>query len=70
MRVEDIVKEASKLPEEARASIASRLIHGLNVAHHCVGDEEVLDRIREAEEDPTVLISFDQFVSGIERSGS
>lgn len=70
MHVEDIVKEASKLPEEARAAIASRLIHSLEAAHHWVSDEEVLDRIREAEENPSVLISFDEFVSGIKRSGS
>ncbi len=70
MHVDDIVREASKLPEEARASIASRLIHSLDAAHHWVSDEEVLGRIREAEEEPGVLISFDQFVSGIERSGS
>jgi len=70
MHVEDIVKEASKLPEEARASIASRLIHSLEAAHHWVSDEEVLARVREAEGDPGVLIPFDQFVSGIKRSGS
>lgn len=70
MQVEDIVMEASKLPEEARASIASRLIHSLDTAHHWVSDEEISFRVREAEEDPSVLISFDQFVSGIKRSGS
>lgn len=70
MHVEDIIKEASKLPEEARASIASRLIHSLDAAHHWVSDEEVSARMREAEEDPSALISFDQFVSGIKRGGS
>jgi len=70
MHVEDIVKEASKLPEEDRASIASRLIHGLDAAHHWISDEEVSARMREAEEDPSVLISFDQLVSGIKRSGT
>ena len=70
MQVEEIVMEASKLPEEARASIASRLIHSLNSIHHWVSDEEVSARVREAENDPSSLISFDQFVSGIKRSGS
>ncbi len=70
MHVEDIVKEASKLPEEDRASIASRLIHSLKAAHHWVSDEEVSARIKEAGDDPSVLIPFDQFVSGIKRSGS
>jgi hypothetical protein len=70
VKVEDIVMEASKLPEEARASIASMLIHSLSTVHHWVSDEEVSARVRQAEEDPSVLISFDQFVSGIKRSGS
>jgi len=70
MHVEDIVKEASKLPEEARASIASRLIRSLETAHHWVSDEKVLARRQEAEENPDVLISFDQFVCGIKRNGS
>lgn len=70
MEVEDIVKEASKLPEEARASTASRLIHSLDAAHHWVSDEEVSARMREAEEDPGMLIPLDRFVSGIKRSGS
>jgi hypothetical protein len=59
MQVEEIIMEASKLPEEARASIASRLIHSLDTVHHWVGDAEVFARQREAEEDPSVLISFD-----------
>jgi uncharacterized Ntn-hydrolase superfamily protein len=40
MREEEIVAAASKLPEEARASIASRLIHGLESAKHWVGDKK------------------------------
>jgi hypothetical protein len=70
MLVEDIVKEASKLPEEARASIAARLIHGLEAGHHHVDDSEILERISQAEADPSLLLSLDQFVSGIKRSGS
>ncbi len=70
MKVDEIVREASKLPEEQRASIASRLLHGLESPHHWVSDEEVAERVREAEEDPSTLITFDEFVSGIKRSGS
>ena len=70
MQVEEIVREASKLPEEQRASIASLLLHGLEKPHHWVSDEEVTGRVREAEEDPSVMISFDEFVSGIKLGGS
>ena len=69
MKVEEIVAEASKLPEEARASIASRLIHGLESANHWVSDEEVSQRRREAEEDPSVMLSMDEFVAGVKRNG-
>jgi hypothetical protein len=69
MQLEELVMEASKLPEEQRASIASQLIHSLETPHHWVGDEEVAERISEAEKDPSVLISFDEFKSGIRRSG-
>ena len=70
MQVKDIVMEVSKLSEEQRASIASQILHSLEVSHHYVSDEEVAQRIDEAEKDPSVLISFDEFVSGIQRSGS
>ncbi len=70
MHVEDIVREASMLSEEARASIASRLIRSLDGVHHGVSDEEVSSRMREAEKDTSVMLSFDQFVSGIKRSRS
>lgn len=70
MQVEEIVREASKLPEEQRASIASLLLHGLEKPHHWVSDDEVAERIREAEEDPSLMISLDEFVSGIKRSGN
>jgi len=70
MQVEEIFKEASKLPEEQRASIASRLLHGLESPYHWVSDEEVANRIREAEEDPSVMISFDEFVDDVKRGGS
>ena len=62
--------EAAKLSEEQRASIASQILHSLDVAHHWVSDEEVAERMNEAEKDPDILISFDEFVSGVQRSGS
>lgn len=70
MKVDDILKEASKLPEGERASIASQLFHGLESAHHWVSDEEVQERISEAEADPSVLLTLEEFTSGIERRGS
>ncbi len=70
MNSEDIVAEASKLPEEQRASIASRLLRGLQSVHHWVGDDEVEHRMREADQDPSVLMSFDEFVAGVNRHGS
>lgn len=65
MKLEEIAEEASKLPEEERASLASRLLHGLETPVYAVPDEEVSRRMREADEDPSVLISFDELVSGL-----
>jgi hypothetical protein len=70
MEVKEIVKEASKLSDEQRDSIASQLLHSLDVSHQYVSDEEVSRRMDEAEQDPSVLISFDEFVNGVQRSGS
>lgn len=67
MKLEEIVAEASKLSEEERASLASRLLHGLETPVYQVSDTEVLQRMREAENDPTVWLTFDQLVSGLKR---
>ena len=67
MKLEEIAKEAAKLPEEERASLASRLLHGLESPVYEVADEEVFRRMREAEEDPSVMISFDELISGLRR---
>jgi len=69
MKLEDIVIEASKLSEEERASLASRLLHGLESPIYQVSDEEVSQRVREAENNPTVWLTFDQLVSGLKRRG-
>jgi hypothetical protein len=70
MNVDELVTEAEKLPEEERASLAARLLHGLERPHHYVSDEEVSLRLREAEEDPSVMISFEELISGLKRGAS
>ena len=70
MKVDQIAEETSKLIEEERASLASRLIRGPETPVYDVSDGEVFRRIKEAEEDPSVLISFDELVSGLRRRGA
>jgi hypothetical protein len=70
MKFEDIVAEASKLPEEERASLASQLLHGLETPVYAVSDEEVRRRMRESEIDPTVMITLEQLVAGLPRRGN
>src|SRR6478735_113952 len=67
MKLEEIATEASKLSEEERASLASRLLHGLETPVYEVSDPELLERMREAEIDPGVWLTFDQLVSGLKR---
>ncbi len=66
MKLEEIATEASKLTEEERATLASRLLHGLESPVYQVTDAEVAQRMEEAERDPSVLITFDQLVAGLE----
>ena len=70
MQLEEIVKEASKLPEAQQALIAARLLHDLENPYHGVSDEQVAERIREANKNPEALLSLDEFVKGIQRSGT
>ena len=65
MKLEEIAAEASKLCEEERASLASRLLRGLESPVYEVSDAEVSQRMREAEDDPDVWLTFDQLVSGL-----
>ncbi|OYW76148.1 MAG: hypothetical protein B7Z37_09940 [Verrucomicrobia bacterium 12-59-8] len=65
MKLEELSAEAAKLSEDDRASLAARLLHGLEKPHHGVSDAEVMDRVREAESDDGVMITFDQLVSGL-----
>ena len=67
MKVGDIVEAASKLSEEERASIASRLRHGLESPHHWVSAEEVPRRMKEAKDDPSVGRNWDQIKSELGR---
>ena len=69
-KVDQIAAEASKLTEEERASLASRLLHGLESPVYDVSDEEVSRRIEEAEEDPSVMITFDELAAGLKNRGS
>ena len=69
MKLDEIAEEASKLPEEQRAALASRLLHGLESPVYDVSDEEVFRRIKEADDDPSVLITFDELVAGLKHRG-
>ena len=69
MKLDEIAAEASKLPEEQRAALASRLLHGLESPVYDVSDEEVVRRMKEADDDPSVLITFDELVAGLKNRG-
>ena len=70
MKLEEIAAEASKLSEEERASLASHLLHRLETPVYSVSDEDVGRRVREADADPNVLITFDQLVAGLRQRGN
>ncbi|MCI0746783.1 MAG: addiction module protein [Verrucomicrobia subdivision 3 bacterium] len=70
MKLDEIAAEAAKLPEEERASLASQLLHGLETPVYEVSDAEVARRRREAETDPSVMITFEQLVAGLRQRGS
>jgi len=65
MKLEEIAAEAALLDEESRASLASRLLRSLSAGTGTVSDEEVTERIREAGDDPGVMLDLDRFLSGI-----
>lgn len=65
MKLEELAEEAAKLTEEDRASLASRLLHGLESPVYQVTDEEVARRMKEAEEDPGVMITFEELTAGL-----
>jgi hypothetical protein len=65
MNLEEISAQAAKLTEDERASLAARLLHGLERPHYTVADEEVLNRVREGDGNPEVMVTFEQLVSGL-----
>ena len=70
MKLEDIAAEASKLSEEERASLASRGLRGLETPIYEVSDDEAARRMREADADPSVLVTFDELVAVLDRRGT
>ena len=69
MNLEEIASEAALLDEESRASLASRMLRSLDPPTCDVSDEDVMRRVREADEDPSVMISHEEFMAGIKRRG-
>ena len=70
MKLEEIAAEASKLTEEERASLASRLLHGLERPIYEVSDAEVSQHLKAAGDDPSVWLTFDQLVAGLKHRAS
>ena len=70
MKLDEIVLEALKLSEEERASLASQLLHGLQTPVYEVSDDEVRQRMREADADPSALITFEELVAGLRHRGT
>ena len=66
MKLEELAKEAAKLTGEERASLASRLLHGLEAPIYQVTDGEVSWRMYEAEEDPGTMITFEELTAGLQ----
>lgn len=66
-RFPPIVPAAASLDEESHASLASQLLRSLAPARQAVTDEEVAERMREAEADPGVMLRHGEFLSGIVR---
>jgi hypothetical protein len=69
MKLEEIASEASKLSEKERAALASSLLHGLKKPIHDVSDDDLSDRIHEADNNPDVWLTFDQLVAGLKPRG-
>lgn len=70
MKLEELASEAAKLSERERALLAVQLLDGLGSPAYDVSDEEVFARVREGEEDPSVMLSFDQLLAGLKQRGS
>ena len=70
MTLEEIATEATELDEESRASLASQLLQSLSPPVYDVSDDEVFERMREAKNDPSVMLSQKEFIAGIKRHGN
>lgn len=70
MKLEELAAEAALLDEASRASLASQLLRSLTPPLESVSDEEVFRRMREAEDDPSVILSQEEFFAGIDRRGN
>tara|TARA_R110002096_G_scaffold288403_5_gene482150 strand:- start:1686 stop:1901 length:216 start_codon:yes stop_codon:yes gene_type:complete len=70
MNLEELAAEAAQLDEVSRASLASTLLQSLSPPTRYISDEEVHLRVREADEDPTVMLTHEEFISGIETRGN
>ena len=68
--INEIEEAAAKLSEEDRAALASRLLHSLSAPVYEVTDEEVMSRVREGDEDPDSMLTFDELVSDLGRHGN
>ena len=69
MDLEEIVAEATQLDEDSRASLASRMLESLTPPPHTISDEEVFERMRQADDNPDIMISHEEFVAGVQRGG-
>ncbi|MEO0416514.1 MAG: hypothetical protein AAF226_16335 [Verrucomicrobiota bacterium] len=70
MTLKELTSEAVSLPTAEKAALASTLIESLPAPDYFVSDEEVVARMKEAERDPTVLLTEEEFLAGINRHGS
>ena len=70
MKPDEIAREASLLSEEERASLVAVLLHGLKDPVYEVTDEEVSERVREAEENPSVLITLEELIGDLKYCGN
>lgn len=70
MTVEEIAEEASKLSEQDRATLASEILRGLEPPLYEVSDEEVKNRVKEGEENSSILITGDELEAGLQRRGN
>lgn len=70
MTVDQIREHAVELSDMEKGQLASDSLASMAPSKYDVSDEEVLQRVREAEEDPTIMITHDELISGINRRGS